>query len=190
MVKDEFEEPAIIVTQIRCLRIEILIRFQDEQAERGMFLFIFFSIKSLGCPCSCKIIGFLHGCFSDILEGIQIVPALNLLLFEKDMSINACEHALKGQHIIFRYAAVIPLDRCEEMQFRAFPELLFDLAGRESFIRNYDAFSDIVVTDESRVGACVDAVAGKHFRTDWLHKLNVIGIQDRYIAAALDPCFI
>ena len=43
MVKDEFEEPAIIVTQIRCLRIEILIRFQDEQAERGMFLFIFFT---------------------------------------------------------------------------------------------------------------------------------------------------
>lgn len=98
--------------------------------------------------------------------------------------------AYEGQHIIFRYAAVIPLGRRKEMQFRAFPELLFDLAGRKSFIRNYDDFSDIVVTDESRVGACVNAVAGKHFRTDWLHKLNVIGIQDGHIAAALDPCFI
>ena len=141
-----------------------------------MFLFIFFSIKSLGCPCSCKIIGFLHGCFSDILEGIQIVPALNLLLFEKDMSINACEHALKGQHIIFRYAAVIALDWCEEMQFRAFFEFFFDFAGRKTFIRDKDAFPDIVVTDESRIGACVNAVSRKYFRAYRFHKFNVIGI--------------
>ena len=38
-------------------------------------------------------------------------------------------------------------------------------------------------THYNRTFVCMD-------RTDWLHKLNVIGIQDRYIAAALDPCFI
>ena len=155
-----------------------------------MLLSVFFGVKGLGCLRPCEITGFLHGGFPDILEGIQITPALDLFLFEKDMGINAGEHTIEGQHVIFRYAAVIALDRCEEVQLRAFLEFLLDLAGREAFIRNYDAFPDIIVTDESWVGACVNAVAGEHFRTDRFHELNVIGIQDGHITAALDPCLI
>jgi len=155
-----------------------------------MLLSVFFGVKGLGCLRPCKIIGFLYGGFPDILEGIQVTPALDLLLFEEDVGINAGEHALKGQHIVFRYAAVIPFDRRKEMQLRAFLQFFFDPAGREAFVRDDDSFPDIVITDESRVGACVNAVAGEHFRTDRFHELNVIGIQDGHITAALDPCLI
>ncbi len=73
---------------------------------------------------------------------------------------------------------------------RALPELFFDSAGRKAFFRDYNAFPDIVVTDESRVGVCVDTVSGEHFRTDRIHELDVMGIQDGHIAAAPDPCLI
>ena len=152
-----------------------------------MFLSVFFGVEGSGCLRPCEIIESLHGGFPDILEGIQVTPALDLFLLEANMGIDAGEHALKGQHVIFRYAAVIAPDRCEEMQFRAFPEFLFNLAGREAFIRDYDAFPDIVVTDESRVRACVDAVAGEHFRIDRFHEFDVIGIQDGNIADRGSP---
>lgn len=88
-VKDMFQEPAVIVAQICCPGVKVLVRFQDEQAEHRMLLFVFSGVKGLGCLRPCKIIGFLHGGFPDILEGIQVAPAL------------------KGQHVIFRYAAVV-----------------------------------------------------------------------------------
>lgn len=70
--------------QVCRFRIKVLVRFQDEQAEHGMLLSVFFCVKGLGCLRPCEIIGFLHGGFPDILEGIQVTPALDLFLFEED----------------------------------------------------------------------------------------------------------
>ena len=107
------------------------------------------------------------------------MTALDLFLFEEDMCINTCKHSIKRQHIIFSYAAVIASDWGKKMQPRTIYEFLFNSTGWETFICNYDTFPDIVITDKSRIRACVNAIARKYFRADRFHKFDIIGIQEQ-----------
>lgn len=64
---------------------------------------------------------------------------------------------------------------------------LFDLARRESFIRNNDSIADVVVADESGIRTGINAVAGEYFRADRFHCLDVISIQYRDFLVSFFP---
>lgn len=106
------------------------------------------------------------------------------------MGAYAIQHALEREHPVVGYPCVIPFEGRQEMQVRPLFRFFPDPAGREALVRYNDAFPDVVVPDEGRIGTRVNAVSGKDFRAHRLHKLYVIGIQDGDFAASPCPCLV
>lgn len=100
------------------------------------------------------------------------------------------QHALEREHPVVGYPCVVPFDGRQEMQVRPLFQLFLDLTGRKALVRNDDPFPDVIVPDEGRVGACVDAVSGKDLGAHRLHELYVIGVQDGDLAAPPCPCLV
>jgi len=95
-----------------------------------------------------------------------------------------------GDHVIVINALVVTFDGGQKMQVRAFLKFIYDTTLGKSLVCNDDPFADVIVSDECRVGTGVYAVSRKHFGTNRLHQLNVIGIEYRNVLTALAPGFV
>ena len=74
------------------------------------------------------------------------------------------------------------------MQIRTFLQFLLDLAWRESLVGDNDPSADVVVADERRIAAGINAVSGEHLGTYRFHPFDVVSIQDGYLADAAHSC--
>ena len=124
---------------------------------------------------------------SALAIGILVTSMTTGVLLIQYVIINAGKYAIKGQHPVVGNPDIVPFYRCQEVQVGTLFQLLFDLTGRKTPVRNDNPPADVVVTDESGIGTGIDAVAGEHFRTDRLHRLNVIGIQHGDVPAPFLP---
>ena len=79
-VKNQFQEPTILITEICSFWLQILIGFQDNDAEDFFLLYIALLGKSTFLLSVCQIRDLLGSCFFSIFKCVQITSALDLLL--------------------------------------------------------------------------------------------------------------